>query len=109
MRISDWSSDVCSSDLRAHGRQRLHRSGAACRPIEQPHEAFFMPYEKASEIEQAAGPRLTTNNTGRMKRIRGKDMMAGRRADFSSARIMRTLRTSADRTTRAEPNRVPYF
>src|SRR3546814_7697231 len=28
MRISDWSSDVCSSDLAHHGA-RLHRGGAA--------------------------------------------------------------------------------
>src|SRR3546814_4241774 len=32
MRISDWSSDVCSSDLRDDGKRRqesLHRTGAA--------------------------------------------------------------------------------
>src|SRR3546814_8870533 len=28
MRISDWSSDVCSSDLEARGRPGQHRSGA---------------------------------------------------------------------------------
>src|SRR3546814_10079625 len=29
MRISDWSSDVCSSDLPAHGRRRAHSAHAA--------------------------------------------------------------------------------
>src|SRR3546814_3119098 len=28
MRISDWSSDVCSSDLRGRGRERQHRRAA---------------------------------------------------------------------------------
>src|SRR3546814_1478246 len=38
MRISDWSSDVCSSDLTAgggdgHGEQRRADEGPACRPL----------------------------------------------------------------------------
>src|SRR3546814_19093160 len=33
MRISDWSSDVCSSDLREE-RARLSRSAAVTRPID---------------------------------------------------------------------------
>ena len=36
-------------------------------------------------------------------------MIAGRRAAFSSARIMRSLRNSADRTRKAEASGVPYF
>src|SRR3546814_19756708 len=68
-----------------------------------------MLYEKASEIEQAAGPRMTTNNTGRMKRISGTVMIAARRAAFSSARIMRSLRNLADRTRRAEARGVHSF
>ena len=47
-------------------------------------------------IEQAAGPRMTTNRVGRMNRINGTVMIAGSRAAFSSARIMRSLRNSAD-------------
>src|SRR3546814_5970148 len=37
MRISDWSSDVCSSDLRpAHRRGRVRRHDLAChQPVEQ--------------------------------------------------------------------------
>src|SRR5438093_2010563 len=64
---------------------------------------------RASEIEQAAGPRITTNRVGRMKQISGTVMIAGRRAAFSSARIMRSLRNSADSTRSAEASGVPYF
>ena len=63
----------------------------------------------AAMIEQAAGPRITTNSVGRMKRMSGTVMMAGRRAAFSSARIMRSWRNSADSTRRAEASGVPYF
>src|SRR5690606_31200344 len=55
------------------------------------------PPDIASLSEQAAGPRMTMNSTGRMNRISGTVMIAGRRAAFSSARIMRSLRNSADR------------
>src|SRR3546814_9605996 len=42
MRISDWSSDVCSSDLAAQGRPDWHRPGAAAQPsdhVEHPPES----------------------------------------------------------------------
>ncbi len=65
------------------------------------------PPEKASAIEQAAGPRMTMNSTGRMNRISGTVMIAGRRAAFSSARIMRSLRNSAESTRSAEASGVP--
>ena len=52
---------------------------------------------------------MTTNSTGRMNRISGTVMIAGRRAAFSSARIMRSLRNSADSTRSAEASGVPYF
>ena len=61
-----------------------------------------------SLIEQAAGPRITTNRTGKMKRMRGTVMIAGSRAAFSSARIMRSLRNSAESTRSAELSGVPY-
>src|SRR4249919_4136892 len=49
----------------------------------------YLPCRKLSLIEQLAGPRMTTNSVGRMNRISGTVMIAGRRAAFSSARIMR--------------------
>ena len=60
-----------------------------------------------SEISHAAGPRITTNSTGRMNKINGMVMIAGRRAAFSSARIMRSLRNSADSTRSADASGVP--
>ena len=47
------------------------------------------------------------NSTGRMNRISGTVMIAGSRAAFSSARIMRSLRNSADSTRSAEASGVP--
>ena len=49
------------------------------------------------------------NRVGRMNMISGIVMMAGRRAAFSSARIIRSFRNSADRTRREEASGVPYF
>src|SRR5690606_9244081 len=66
-------------------------------------------FTSVSAIEQAAGPMMTTNSVGRMNRISGTVMMAGRRAAFSSARIMRSLRNSAESTRREEASGVPYF
>src|SRR3546814_13259230 len=41
MRISDWSSDVCSSDLRLAGsdefRRRFHREAAILARLDSPH------------------------------------------------------------------------
>src|SRR3546814_11796701 len=36
MRISDWSSDVCSSDLPRHARQQQHRSTHGSNATEHP-------------------------------------------------------------------------
>src|SRR3546814_8275183 len=44
-----------------------------------------------------------------MNRISGIVMIAGSRAAFSSARIMRSLRNSAESTRSAEASGVPYF
>ena len=63
-------------------------------------------FENASPIEQAAGPITTMNNVGRMKRINGTAIMAGKRAAFSSARIMRSFRNSADNTRKADVGEV---
>src|SRR5438067_32634 len=69
----------------------------------------YLPWRKLSLIEQLAGPRMTTNRVGRMNRISGTVMIAGRRAAFSSARIMRWWRNSAERTRNALASGVPYF
>src|SRR3546814_9027449 len=37
MRISDWSSDVCSSDLRAHALQPLRQDVGVGAPVEPDH------------------------------------------------------------------------
>ena len=46
------------------------------------------------------------NSVGRMKRINGTVIMAGKRAAFSSARIMRSFRNSADNTRKADVGEV---
>src|SRR5690606_4953253 len=67
---------------------------------------YFM---RLSAMLQAAGPMSTTNSVGMMKTIRGMVMTAGSRAAFSSARIMRSLRNSAERTRKDWASGVPYF
>jgi uncharacterized membrane protein len=52
---------------------------------------------------------MTMNSTGRMNRISGTVMIAGSRAAFSSARIIRSLRNSAESTRSALASGVPYF
>ena len=48
-------------------------------------------------------------STGRMNRISGIVIMAGKRAAFSSARIIRSLRNSAESTRSEDASGVPYF
>src|SRR3546814_8564837 len=42
MRISDWSSDVCSSDLRSHARAMLVEAAWAAAKTPGPLHAFFV-------------------------------------------------------------------
>src|SRR3546814_20578392 len=50
MRISDWSSDVCSSDLLGHA---MHVDGEADAPVaNQRYSQFFLPHEPC--LEQGA-------------------------------------------------------
>src|SRR3546814_13297582 len=56
MRISDWSSDVCSSDLRAEARQALFRRLCAAldidaTTIEAERLCAFMTLEEARELQ----------------------------------------------------------
>jgi len=83
--------------------------GSPKRRRSRPPSRARQPLMKLSLIEQAAGPRMTMNRVGRMKRISGTVMIAGRRAAFSSARIIRSLRNSAERTRSADASGVPYF
>src|SRR3546814_7436772 len=48
MRISDWSSDVCSSDLPCIARQLAHRVDEA-RPVDRHHEADRVAVRAAPE------------------------------------------------------------
>src|SRR3546814_2241113 len=50
MRISDWSSDVCSSDLQKRDRFVMIRHLHA---IERPHEAFHVPGQM--DVERTLG------------------------------------------------------
>jgi hypothetical protein len=94
-----------------HQETALRKAGEGLDAV-RPHAARDLASALARDpklIEQAAGPRITMKSTGRMKRISGTVMMAGKRAAFSSARIMRSLRNSADRTRSADASGVPYF
>src|SRR3546814_11376154 len=61
MRISDWSSDVCSSDLMRHpaalgfepGPLPLHRPAASARPVE--HEVVRHPEKIGASVSDRPG------------------------------------------------------
>jgi hypothetical protein len=54
-------------------------------------------FENVSMMLMIAGPSRTINSVGRMNRIIGTVSIAGSRAAFSSARVMRASRNSAAR------------
>ena len=60
-----------------------------------------------SQKRMAAGPRMTTNSTGRKKRIIGTVSLGGRAAAFFSASDMRMSRFSLAMTRSAWPTGVP--
>src|SRR3546814_16547950 len=49
MRISDWSSDVCSSDLTTAPAWPMRRPGGAVRPAMKPTTGFFVPEARSEE------------------------------------------------------------
>src|SRR3546814_20922570 len=55
MRISDWSSDVCSSDLRRVVHSRLTRRGRAVLRRAPPllHERFTEAFQRLSPVRQS--------------------------------------------------------
>src|SRR3546814_2161136 len=56
MRISDWSSDVCSSDLYQFGRAR---TGTAATAPEQDVSAYFVHAEIGHQFDIAWKPRVS--------------------------------------------------
>src|SRR3546814_7237331 len=56
MRISDWSADVCSSDLR-----QQHVGG--CSRLDINHSVWMQPSEMESRREQVAPPEAPENGT----------------------------------------------
>src|SRR3546814_2902110 len=59
MRISDWSSDVCSSDLRAGVRMALAHHDAAHRDEAQCADAVFLGTEDRGDDDVAPGLQAT--------------------------------------------------
>src|SRR3546814_2727458 len=56
MRISDWSSDVCSSDLRVSARSLDH--AAARSPLEMAVERFARVTKEIVDVRRAGGKEL---------------------------------------------------
>src|SRR3546814_2441453 len=75
MRISDWSSDVCSSDLHDHGRI-LHRAGEAGEIV-----------DRGRGI--AAGDRIEVR-----RRERDDDIAVGRRSEEHTSELQSLMRSS---------------
>src|SRR3546814_8499711 len=63
LRISDWSSDVCSSDLGVGPDARLHaKTATIARSLERSawHSGFPVPPHHSRSFEQCAGARRST-------------------------------------------------
>src|SRR3546814_6956144 len=83
MRISDWSSDVCSSDLQAMGAHRTHRHGrSSLRPYIQQRwipapEDRLSPHglgpEQCVDIGRIASPISTTPSTPSSQTLRSEE------------------------------------
>ena len=92
----------------AHGARPARLLGGVGDATEQIGAAAPEPvYLNVSITWMIAGPISTTNRQGRMKRIIGTVMMAGSRAAFSSAFIMRSSRNSAASTRSEWASGVP--
>src|SRR3546814_20329776 len=55
MRISDWSSDVCSSDLSHNDRSENHAGCEPARPCHEAHVIFPVVLQKAGEWRKPDG------------------------------------------------------
>src|SRR3546814_11449552 len=79
MRSSDWSSDVCSSDLEPAAVRRLHRS-PAIRERLQLRAALFLDDAAELGIEAAMAARLLDADAEDLRRALGADLDAHARA-----------------------------
>src|SRR3546814_18937014 len=75
MRSSDWSSDVCSSDLEPAAVRRLHRS-PAIRERLQLRAALFLDDAAELGIEAAMAARLLDADAEDLRRAIGADLDA---------------------------------
>src|SRR5262249_11298122 len=82
-------------------------AGAVARPAARPGWTSGRAYLKVSITCTMAGPISTMKSAGRMNTIIGTVMIAGRRAAFSSAFIMRSSRNSAASTRSEWASGVP--
>src|SRR3546814_7125526 len=92
MRISDWSSDVCSSDLDGHRPpdRPFARRGGATRHRRWRHRRPRAPYEPARRRTQAASRRGAGSRTDRDAAVAARDSpdqgerIAGRSEEHTS-------------------------
>src|SRR3546814_9693789 len=79
MRISDWSSDVCSSDLQTYVRSRL--SPAACRDANDSCMKALKPYEAARQEKVEVNLVVPTRIVPTLLAIKGANIVTMRGAE----------------------------
>src|SRR3546814_13139689 len=111
MRISDWSSDVCSSDLRCAGgdadgpgRRRRDRQGRAAVETDRQFRKWRRPYRSEGRARQGhrrdQHPRCAHRGYGRQDRksvVEGKSVSV--RLDLGGRRIIKQKTTIEKATT----------
>src|SRR3546814_1451385 len=71
MRISDWSSDVCSSDLHSFpGKQLIEFSGKGIIASQQTNQSFYILGHKKGVLPGISFSKIATTQNGHRRRIK---------------------------------------
>src|SRR3546814_14989873 len=98
MRISDWSSDVCSSDLLDIGAGRMKRP---CRCLHVSHDGARLDRERRAEQEQP-GHRRNLDDPDRKSVVSGQSVSV--RVDLGGRRIIKKKHTCITYTSTTSHN-----
>src|SRR3546814_13444625 len=102
MRISDWSSDVCSSDLaaRRQARYHVHQLLPSHRPSQHPRLAGKLSMDDPFDLEPLAVGARKHGTADRQSVVEGKSMSV--RVDLGGRRIIQQKKKMHKTSTRTK-------
>src|SRR3546814_10245467 len=92
MRISDWSSDVCSSDLRLIGEHHRLDIERVDQPVGHLAAGFFNRHRRT--VPQEAAAVNGENGLSRCGDVVGQAMMSGTRSEEHTSELQSLMRNS---------------